>query len=134
MSALKSSTVTERRRHMAWTVGAIGGVGPTHWLTIVARLRMVEIDAPVWRLPRPCPGCGQGRCLAFVACPRCLRLAVRCEEEGTVFLDPRDLVGSRKGEPATVVCPGCGEATADLFGMATDAVIRAAGFTREEYE
>jgi hypothetical protein len=51
----------------------------------------MNIIAPVWKLRGLCPVCEQGNCLAFVSCTRCGHLLIVCEEEGSVFGDPRAL-------------------------------------------
>jgi hypothetical protein len=93
----------------------------------------VHIRPPVWTLKKLCPVCGQGSCLVFVACPGCNHLAIECDEEGSIFLNPRDL-SLASHEPSTALCPGCSSHLVASFPVATDASIQAAGFTVTEYE
>jgi hypothetical protein len=64
----------------------------------------VKARQPVWTMTRFCPICEQGSCLAFIACPECSRLAIRCEEDGIIFLEPRGLKAvPPTGDPASAV-------------------------------
>ena len=94
----------------------------------------MQVDSPVWTMKRPCPECGQGSCLAFVACPGCGHLAIRCDEEGTVFLDPHDLALATAGHAESQACPGCALHPVAAFPPASDASIRGHGFAVSEYE
>jgi hypothetical protein len=94
----------------------------------------VQARPPVWTMTRLCPVCEQGTCLVFVVCPGCGRLAVHCDEEGSAFLDPRDVTSHSAMDPRGTKCPGCGEHLVADFTLATDTKIRAAGFTTAEYE
>jgi hypothetical protein len=91
----------------------------------------MQVNAPVWTLKQLCPVCGQGTCLVLVNCPRCRRLAVHCDEEGSDFPEPRDLSSTAEGSSP---CPGCGEVALSAFAPASDESIRAFGFTAAEYE
>ena len=90
----------------------------------------MEVCRPIWCLKRPCPVCDQGSSLVLVSCPGCEALAVRCDEEGSEFMDPRSLV------PATSSsrCARCGEIPVSTFQVATDEQILAWGLTPAEYE
>lgn len=92
----------------------------------------MEVSSPVWTMTRLCPVCGQGRCLAFVVCPLCAHLAIHCDEEGSVFLDPHDL--STTANPSESMCPGCKRQAVIDFDVTTDARIRLAGFQVADYE
>jgi hypothetical protein len=92
----------------------------------------MEVDSPIWTMKRLCPECGQGSCLVFVACPACGHLAIRCDEEGAVFLDPRNL--SLTADATSQTCPGCALHLVAGFPPASDASIRAHGFAVAEYE
>lgn len=92
----------------------------------------MEVKAPVWTMTRPCPYCGQGGCLVFIACPQCEHLAIQCDEERTVFPDPHDL--STMIGPSGAMCPTCKQQTVDDFEVATDIQIREAGFQVGDYE
>ena len=94
----------------------------------------MEVRPPVWTMKRLCPVCEQGSCLIFVACPGCDRLAIHCDEDGSIFLNPRDLAAAPSAEPTTVACPGCGKHLVTAFPPVTDSSIRAHGFTAAEYE
>lgn len=91
----------------------------------------MNIIAPVWKLRRLCPVCEQGSCLAFVSCTRCSHLLLVCEEEGSVFGDPRALECHQSLSPC---CPVCGQTGADNFPPASDLVIRENGFTAADYK
>ena len=93
----------------------------------------MKIRTPTWRLRATCPACEQGGCLALLSCPACDRVVVRCEEESTVYLDPRNLVPAG-GEAERLACPGCGKHRVAEFVLATDTTIRSAGFTPVDYE
>ena len=93
----------------------------------------MQVVSPVWSLRRQCPVCEQGRCLVFVACPGCNRLAIVCAEDGAVFPNPRDLSQT----PSTLgsgACSQCGRPDMHTFPAAHDALIRSAGFTKRDYE
>jgi hypothetical protein len=94
----------------------------------------VQAQAPTWTLKRSCPVCEQGSCLVFVACPECARLAIQCDEDGSVFLDPHDLSAYPSANPETSACLGCGKQLVAAFPPATDARIREDGFTVADYE
>ena len=85
-------------------------------------------------MARLCPICEQGSSLAFVACPGCGWLIVRCEEEGTIFPNPRSIEGLRLGKPDVANCQGCGERPIAEFTYASDEAIRAGGFSPSDYE
>jgi hypothetical protein len=89
---------------------------------------------PTWTLTRLCPVCEQGSCLVLIACPVCARLAVRCEEEGTPFLNPHDLSSESAAPPDDLPCPGCGRSALRDYVFATDQQIVKAGFTADDYE
>ena len=93
----------------------------------------MKVREPIWTMTRLCPVCEQGSCLAFVACPSCGQIAVQCEEEGSVFLDPRNLESQSSARPDSSRCPGCGGRPVSDFEPATDVAIRAAGFSTAEY-
>jgi rRNA maturation protein Nop10 len=86
----------------------------------------MEVRRPVWTLNKLCPVCGQGSCLVFVACPDCERLFLRCDEDGSVFANPRDLSDS---PPDNSFRCGCGRLGVAGFPNASDDAIRAGGFT-----
>jgi hypothetical protein len=92
---------------------------------------VVEISNPRWQLTAVCPVCEQGSALTLVICPACGYLAVRCEEEGSFFPDPRSLEATQESEPT---CPRCHRTEADSFVPATDVQIREEGFRSGEYE
>ena len=94
----------------------------------------MQIVSPTWRLKRLCPVCEEAACLAFTVCPTCGWLAVRCDEEGTPFLNPHDLSSGGVAPPADLPCPGCGKTTLRDFVWATDEEIVRAGFSAEDYE
>jgi endogenous inhibitor of DNA gyrase (YacG/DUF329 family) len=94
---------------------------------------MVRVVPPTWWMRRECPSCGQGSSLAFMSCPGCGRLIVVCQEEGTVFPEPRDLSVTAEGDFSSAICPGCERPVTD-FAEATDAAIPSAGFTAADYE
>ena len=81
-----------------------------------------------------CPVCEQGSSLVFVACPACGWLALQCDEEGSVFLDPRERASRPTVDPRTAACPGCGKYLVTAFEPATDSRIRADGFTAADFE
>jgi hypothetical protein len=93
----------------------------------------VKVREPVWTMTRLCPVCEQGSCLAFVACPSCGRIIIRCEEEGSVFLDPRNLASRSFARTDADVCPSCTGRSIAEFSPASDAAIRAAGFSTAEF-
>jgi hypothetical protein len=95
---------------------------------------IVEVRRPTWRLRGPCPVCGQGSCLAFFSCPSCARLVVICEEEESVFLDPRNLFAEAGVASDEALCPACGQRRLAEFVAASDTTIRSAGFTSSDYE
>jgi hypothetical protein len=92
----------------------------------------MELRKPTWRLRALCPVCGQGGCLALLACPACDRVVVACEEEGTVFPDAGNLLVTASHDLS--LCPGCRQRHLAEFVPAADAAIRSGGFTAAEYE
>jgi hypothetical protein len=97
------------------------------------RFRVVQAREPIWTMTRLCPVCGQGSCLVFIACPSCGRLAVRCQEEGSLFLDPRNLEARSTAGAPSAACRGCGAYPVAQFKPASDAAIRSGGFSSSEY-
>jgi hypothetical protein len=91
----------------------------------------MNIIAPVWKLRGLCPVCEQGDCLAFVSCTRCGHLLIVCEEEGSVFGDPRALEPHHGLSPS---CPACGQSGAEDFPPASDLIIQENGFTVADYK
>jgi hypothetical protein len=94
----------------------------------------MEVRKPTWRLRGLCPVCGQGSCLALLECPACGRIVVACEEEGSVFLDPRNLLAAASDFSSSTSCPGCGQRQVTEFVPASDTAIRSGGFTIADYE
>jgi hypothetical protein len=77
-----------------------------------------------------CPGR-----LIFIVCPKCRKLAVVCDEMGTVFAEPRDLNKGICGhwrDPSGGHCPDCGSAELNDFEYATLEQVEAAEFTRSQ--
>jgi hypothetical protein len=95
---------------------------------------IVQTREPTWYLKRLCPVCEQGACLVLIACPTCARLAVRCEEEGTLFLDPQLPTADAPVAPDDLACPCCGKTILRDYVPATDQQILKAGFTAADYE
>ena len=91
---------------------------------------MVSIKASSWHLVAHCPVCEQGDCLLLCTCPRCSRLLVMCEEDDTVFPDPRDLALTFT---ISTACPFCGGAELKAFAPADWKEIQHAGFEPGEY-
>jgi hypothetical protein len=86
--------------------------------------------SPVWHSTLTCPVCEQGSALAFVICPTCAAIVFRCEEDGAVFLDPRNLQSTVDD---AAPCPKCGKCTVGAFQPATSEQIDTQGF-RGQYE
>lgn len=95
---------------------------------------MAQIQPPTWRMRGLCPVCEQGSSLAFMACPLCARLVILCEEEGSVFLDPKSLLPLPGVDGSNALCPGCRQRRIAEFAPASDVTIRAQGFTAADYE
>lgn len=93
----------------------------------------MEFRKPTWRLRALCPVCSQGSCLALVSCPTCSHLAVVCEEEGSVFLDPKTLAPA-SGTCDDLTCPSCAGPRVSEFATATDTRVQASGLTVADYE
>jgi hypothetical protein len=95
---------------------------------------MVQLEAPRWCSPKPCPTCGQGEALVFCACPQCGHLVLECAEEGSVLADPRDLNGTASVSLyAGANCPRCREVLLPEFRLASAAELQAAGYRPGEY-
>jgi hypothetical protein len=60
-------------------------------------------------------------------------VTVVCEEEGTVFADPRSLIPLSGLTAETVMCPGCNATMVADFEPADSSQIQAAGLKPGEY-
>jgi hypothetical protein len=94
---------------------------------------IVDIRKPTWWLRALCPVCSQGCCLALVSCPHCNHVVVVCEEEGSVFLDPRTLAPANRASDE-ILCPQCARHRLSDFAPAMDQTIEAFGLTAADYE
>jgi hypothetical protein len=91
----------------------------------------MHVAQPIRMLKRLCPHCGQGSSLVLVSCPACGRLALECDEEASIFDDPRN---PSQPVPGETPCRGCGRVALADFIHASDEAIRAHGFSEEEIE
>lgn len=85
----------------------------------------MKIAQPIWSLKIICPCCEQGHPI-LISCPTCEQVAAACEELGTVFLNPRNLVGN-VSTSASAKCPSCGTSEIEKFAAANSEQIRKAG-------
>jgi hypothetical protein len=97
----------------------------------------MKIEKPKFTLKNACPNCGQGAALLFLTCPNCDAVIIACDEEGSVFPDPKDLAkqASWSCNPwvSTVTkCPHC--AKEGNFSFSTGKEIQNLGFTPHQYE
>src|SRR5690606_20248087 len=85
------ATLGERRPTCAWS-----GRACAHRSSAISfgRRSTMKVRAPVWRLRTSCPVCLQGECLLFLACGSCGHVVLICEEEGSAFLDPRNVAST----------------------------------------
>ena len=51
----------------------------------------MKIEKPKFTLKQFCPNCDQGEALLFLTCPNCQSIVIACDEEGSVFPNPKDL-------------------------------------------
>jgi hypothetical protein len=90
----------------------------------------MKISKPVWSLTQDCPKCQQGESLVFVACPNCHYVAVECDQDCGVFLQPHNLdvtkIVSPDNETNKLLCPSCGKA--HIFETASDVEIHSNGW------
>jgi hypothetical protein len=106
---------------------------------ITKRLRAAMMDsmkivASVWHARRNCPVCEQGNSLAFRSCPRCALVIVLCEEEGSVFPNPRALDAPAQGLGSETACPSCGEVKIGDFPPTTAQQLQELGLGLADYE
>jgi len=97
----------------------------------------MRIQEPKFRLKQSCPNCDQAGALLFLTCPNCQGVIIACDEEGSVFPEPRDLTkqASWPCDPwvSTVTkCPHCEEE--GEFSFSAGGEIQALGFTPDQYE
>jgi hypothetical protein len=90
---------------------------------------------PRFVLNRFCPACEQGS-LLFLTCPGCGKVIVACDEEGTLFPDPKNLdqQAPYPCDPwiSTVTrCPQC--QNIQKFRFSSGEEIQQCGITREDY-
>jgi hypothetical protein len=85
---------------------------------------------PTWWLNKVCPVCRQGSSLSFSTCNNCKKVVLHCEEEGTLFPDPKNLKKFVSDE-WNYSCPHCKE-TGSLESSTSDE-IQAFGFSVGEY-
>jgi rRNA maturation protein Nop10 len=96
----------------------------------------MKIEKPKFTLKEACPVCGQGR-LLFLTCPTCGTTILVCDEEGSVFPNPKDL-SQQESWPcdpwvSTVTkCPHCGKE--GKFSFSTGEEIQKLGFSQNQYE
>jgi hypothetical protein len=85
----------------------------------------VRVSRPIWYLNVICPWC-QGEHPILISCPTCEYVAAACDNVGGVFLNPKDLMGSRSMGDSEK-CPSCGTSTLEDFAPANSEQIRRAG-------
>jgi hypothetical protein len=95
----------------------------------------MEIGTPIWHLKRICPICEQGSSLAFISCPNCGYLAIQCEEEGTIFINPKDISssGASNRDLNEIKCPKCDSKLSE-YKTATSQEIIGQGYSKKDYE
>lgn len=97
----------------------------------------MKIEKPKFTLKQFCPNCDQGEALLFLTCPNCQSIVIACDEEGSVFPNPKDLSrqASWSCDPwsSTVTkCPHC-EKEGEFF-FSTGVEILRLGFSLDAYE
>ena len=95
----------------------------------------MRVVHPKWKLKIVCPVCEQGDTLTFLTCPNCKKIILACEEEGTLFPDPKNLNKHvawlfEIWNTIKTRCPHCN--TIDDFSFSKGADIQAIGFESEE--
>jgi len=95
----------------------------------------MEVDKPVWKLKFICPVCEQGSSLTLLTCPSCGHVLAACDEDGTVFPDPRRLdIRDDACDPwpsEQMQCPKCGGSV--HFTSSTADEIQAFGLSKDDY-
>jgi hypothetical protein len=96
----------------------------------------MEMDTPKFTLNRLCPVCEQASSLLFLTCPACGKVILACDEDGSVFPDPKNLdqLASYPCDPwvSTIsLCPHCG--TIQEFRLSSGKEIQTMGFTPRDY-
>ena len=91
----------------------------------------------VWAISeRRCPClCGGEGYLVFIACPGCRRLALACDEVGTIFGHVHDIANGLCGHwlgASGGFCPCCHEVLLTDFAYATLEEVVSAGFSRSQ--
>ena len=95
----------------------------------------MKITEPKWKLSQLCPVCEQGDALIFLACSKCGKMVLACEEEGTLFPEPNDLNNHASWscevrESTHLLCPHCNVINDFRFPKGEE--IQAIGFKPEE--
>lgn len=95
-----------------------------------------KVDEPRWTSEQLCPVCQQGSSLVFLTCPKCCKVILACDEEGTAFPEPHDLTIQSDAScdvwVSTVTkCPGCQEVVAFRFSSSQE--IQGMGFSPKDY-
>ncbi len=80
--------------------------------------------------------CEQEGSLIFLTCPNCGKLVLACEEEGSLFLNPKNLKQQISWscdiwQSTFTKCPYCN--TQREFGFSTNEEIQQLGFDQKEY-
>jgi Zn ribbon nucleic-acid-binding protein len=96
----------------------------------------MNISRPRFMLKGFCPVCEQGSSLLFLTCPVCAKVIIACDEEGTLFPNPKDL-NQQADYPcdpwiSTITkCPQC--QTTQEFRLSSGEEIQECGFTPQDY-
>ena len=96
----------------------------------------MEQGKPKFTLNRVCPVCEQGSSLLFLTCPNCGNVVIACDEEGTLFPNPKDLAlqADYSCDPwisTATQCPEC--ASVQQFRFSTSEEIQSLGFRSLDY-
>ena len=100
-------------------------------------LKEMKINAPKFTLKQDCPICEQGESLIFLTCSKCNSIILACDEDGSLFPDPKNLEkqGLWTCDPlvtAKTKCPYCEEV--GFFSFSSGEEIKNLGFTSDQYE
>ena len=85
---------------------------------------------PIWWLNKCCPICEQGSSLSFNTCSNCRKVVLHCDEDGSIFSNPKNLKELVSDE-WNYNCPHCKEQNS--LESSTSEEIQALGFSAEEY-
>ncbi|MDA9189373.1 hypothetical protein N9O57_00155 [bacterium] len=89
----------------------------------------MKVSEPVFYLDQLCPECEQGNSLVPCKCPQCETVVLKCVEEGSIFINLKDVNSIGVLSPLNFKCPGCDNSDIDSFISCTGDEIKKSGLS-----